>query len=80
MLGYSKEVIFDYRHQYWLWTAILGPIFGGLAGMGVYDLFIYTGEDSIINKSNAAARMHLDGGDGGQVAGGSRSRRAVDSV
>jgi aquaglyceroporin related protein len=59
MVGYSKEVLFDYRHQYWLWTPFLGPIFGGLAGSCVYDLFIFTGEDSVVNTPNAAAKLHL---------------------
>jgi len=58
MVGYSKQVLFDYRHQYWLWTPILGPIFGGLAGTCVYDIFIYTGKESIVNTPNAAARSH----------------------
>jgi len=58
MVGYSKQVLFDYRHQYWLWTPILGPIFGGLAGTCVYDLLVFTGEESVVNQPNAAARSH----------------------
>jgi aquaglyceroporin related protein, other eukaryote len=57
MVGYSKEVIWDYRHQYWLWAPILGPITGGLTATALYDLFVYTGEDSIFNRPNAAARI-----------------------
>jgi len=70
MVGYSKAAIWDYRHQYWLWTPILGPIFGGLAATGVYDLFIYTGEDSIVNKPNAAARLHSERRTGMSSGGG----------
>ncbi|KZT36216.1 aquaporin [Sistotremastrum suecicum HHB10207 ss-3] len=54
---YGREV-FNYRHQYWLWTPILGPIFGGLAGAFVYDAFCFTGAESILNKPNATARRH----------------------
>lgn len=59
MVGYSKEVLFDYRRQYWFWAPLLGPIFGGLAGTCVYDLFVFTGEDSVVNTPNAEAREHL---------------------
>lgn len=58
MVGYSKDVLFNYRHQYWLWTPILGPIFGGLAGTCIYDLFMFTGDESIVNKPNAANKLH----------------------
>ena len=58
MVGYSKQVLFDYRHQYWLWTPILGPIFGGLAGTCVYDFLVFTGEESVVNQPNAAAKSH----------------------
>jgi len=36
----------------------MGPIFGGLAGTCVYDLLVFTGEESIVNQPNAAARSH----------------------
>lgn len=58
MLGYSVDVLWNYRDQYWIWTPILGPIFGGLAGTFVYDIFIFTGKESIVNTPNAAARSH----------------------
>ena len=58
MVGYSKEVLFNYRHQYWLWTPILGPICGGLVGTWLYDSFVFTGHESIVNKPNAVARSH----------------------
>ncbi|KIJ17816.1 hypothetical protein PAXINDRAFT_9757 [Paxillus involutus ATCC 200175] len=59
MLGYGR-VVFDYRNQYWLWCPILGPILGMLFGALTYDVLIYTGGDSIVNKPDAqATRQHL---------------------
>ncbi|GLB38207.1 putative MIP aquaporin (TC 1.A.8) family protein [Lyophyllum shimeji] len=59
MVGYGKAV-FTYRHQYWLWCPIMAPILGGLAGGAFYDAFLFTGQESIFNKPNAAARQrHL---------------------
>jgi hypothetical protein len=49
MVGYGTEV-WNYRNQYWLWCPILAPICGALAGVGVYDLLIFEGEESIVNK------------------------------
>jgi aquaglyceroporin related protein len=60
MVGYSKEVLFNYRHQYWLWTPILGPICGGLVGTWLYDSFVFKGTESIVNKPNAAAKLHYE--------------------
>jgi len=54
---YGKEV-WNFRHQYWLWTPILGPIMGGLSGTLVYDAFLYTGSESILNKPNSQAKAH----------------------
>ncbi|KIM67687.1 hypothetical protein SCLCIDRAFT_1189699 [Scleroderma citrinum Foug A] len=50
MVGYGKDV-FNFRHQYWLWCPILGSILGMQCGALAYDLLIYTGSDSIVNKS-----------------------------
>ncbi|KAF9046087.1 aquaporin-like protein [Panaeolus papilionaceus] len=49
MVGYGKQV-FTFRNQYWIWCPIMAPILGSLTGGLIYDAFIYTGEDSIINK------------------------------
>ncbi|KAG6817002.1 hypothetical protein H0H87_000897 [Tephrocybe sp. NHM501043] len=55
MVGYGKAV-YVYRNQYWIWCPIMAPFLGALAGAGFYDLFLFTGDESIFNKPNAAAR------------------------
>jgi aquaglyceroporin related protein len=49
MVGYGPDV-WNYRSQYWLWCPILGSIAGGMAGTAVYDLLIFEGEESIMNR------------------------------
>jgi aquaglyceroporin related protein len=49
IVGYGSAV-YSYRSQYWLWCTVLGPVLGAQAGCVVYDLFLYDGEDSIVNK------------------------------
>ncbi|THH09291.1 hypothetical protein EW146_g8723 [Bondarzewia mesenterica] len=58
MVGYGREV-FNYRSQYWLWSPILGSIAGALVASLVYDTLIFVGDESIINRPDAAARKHL---------------------
>ncbi|KAI6042724.1 putative aquaporin 4 [Pisolithus marmoratus] len=61
MVGYGRGV-FTFRNQYWLWCPILGPILGMQIGGLVYDLLLYTGSESIVNKSIRAQRhMHSSG-------------------
>ncbi|CAA7262912.1 unnamed protein product [Cyclocybe aegerita] len=55
MVGYGKQV-FTFRNHYWIWCPVMGPILGALFGAFVYDAFLYTGDDSVINKPNAQAR------------------------
>ncbi|KAJ7244983.1 aquaporin [Mycena haematopus] len=57
MAGYGAEV-FTFRNHYWLWCPIMAPILGALTGSFFYDAFIYTGDESPLNKPNAAARAH----------------------
>lgn len=57
MVGYGREV-FTYRHQYWIWAGVLAPILGALAATFVYDTFVFTGNESIINRPNKLAREH----------------------
>ncbi|KAJ7855659.1 aquaporin-like protein, partial [Mycena leptocephala] len=42
--------VFSYRHQYWLWTGILGPVVGAQLAIGLYDTFLYEEDDSILYK------------------------------
>ncbi|KAJ3513492.1 hypothetical protein NLJ89_g2913 [Agrocybe chaxingu] len=59
MVGYGRQV-FTFRNHYWIWCPVMGPILGALFGAFVYDAFLYTGDDSVINKPNAQARRrHL---------------------
>ncbi|KAJ3553885.1 hypothetical protein NM688_g3384 [Phlebia brevispora] len=55
MVGYGKEV-FNYRNQYWLWCPVIAPLCGGLVGGLFYDVFFFTGSESIINRPDARAR------------------------
>ncbi|KAJ7731163.1 aquaporin-like protein [Mycena maculata] len=48
-VGYPSTV-FSFRHQYWLWTGILGPVVGAQLAIALYDTFLYKGDDSIVNK------------------------------
>lgn len=59
MVGYGRAV-FNYRSQYWLWCTTFAPILGALAAAAVYDVLMYTGGDSIINRPNASARAYGD--------------------
>ncbi|TCD66287.1 hypothetical protein EIP91_001578 [Steccherinum ochraceum] len=49
MVGYGKQV-FTYRQHYWIWCGIMAPILGGLVGVFAYDVLIFTGEESILNR------------------------------
>jgi len=57
MVGYGRQV-FNYRSQYWLWSPIIGSFCGGLVACFLYDVFIYLGPESPINKPNEDARRH----------------------
>jgi len=57
MVGYGSEV-FNYRSQYWIWSPILGSFCGGLVACFIYDVLIYIGPESPINRPNEAARRH----------------------
>ena len=49
MAGYGREV-FNFRHQYWLWAGVLAPILGALTAGAVYDVFLYSGESSLVER------------------------------
>lgn len=55
MVGYGKSV-FTFRHQYWLWCGILAPVSGALVAAGVYDLFVFTGCESVVNAVGVGRR------------------------
>ncbi|CCL98851.1 uncharacterized protein FIBRA_00857 [Fibroporia radiculosa] len=57
MVGYGKAV-FTFRHQYWLWCPVIAPIVGGLIAALVYDIFIYVGGESPLNRPSKIARIH----------------------
>jgi hypothetical protein len=39
-----------FKSQYWLWCPILATVLGGQFGAAVYDMLIFTGPESILNK------------------------------
>ncbi|OSD07493.1 aquaporin [Trametes coccinea BRFM310] len=57
MVGYGGAV-FSFRNQYWLWCPVIAPIVGALVGTFIYDLFFFTGNESLLNRPNATARAH----------------------
>ncbi|KAI9452000.1 aquaporin [Lactarius psammicola] len=54
MVGYGSQV-FTFHHHYWIWGPIIASCCGGLVAGLVYDLFIYRGPESFINRPNAGA-------------------------
>lgn len=50
MFGYPAKEIWTYRSGYWFWCVTVATIAGACAGCFVYDLFIYQGADSPLNK------------------------------
>jgi len=50
MVGYGRAV-YNFRRQYWLWCEIFAPILGAQAGVLLYDLLLYTGEDSVFSTA-----------------------------
>jgi len=59
MVGYGKAV-YTFRNQYWLWCPVIGPFVGAQLGAAFYDIFLFAGSESIVNRPNAAARKHQD--------------------
>ncbi|KXN82857.1 hypothetical protein AN958_02131 [Leucoagaricus sp. SymC.cos] len=55
MVGYGAQV-FTFRNHYWLWCPVIAPLLGALAGAGLYDLFLFTGKESIVNKPGRRTR------------------------
>lgn len=55
MVGYGSQV-FTFRSHYWLWCPVIAPFLGCLAGAGMYDIFLFTGKESIVNKPSRTVR------------------------
>jgi aquaglyceroporin related protein len=49
MVGYGGAV-YSFRSQYWLWCPVIATIIGAQFGCMAYDMLLYTGEDSPVNK------------------------------
>lgn len=49
MYGYGGG-IWSYRNHYWLWCAIIAPICGAVLGGFVYDLLVFQGPESPMNR------------------------------
>ncbi|KAF8337482.1 aquaporin-like protein [Cantharellus anzutake] len=47
----GPQILWNYRHQYWFWVPTLGPVCGGIIGGIIYDALIFTGDESIFNRS-----------------------------
>ena len=43
-------LVFTFRHHYWIWGPIIASCCGGLIAGLLYDLFIYRGPESFINR------------------------------
>jgi len=80
MVGYGAQV-FTFRHHYWIWGPIIGTCCGGLAAGLLYDLFIFRGAESFVNRPcrNANTRTHAIGQrwDEHAVDGGPRTSLGV---
>ncbi|KAJ7131731.1 putative aquaporin 4 [Mycena crocata] len=51
-VGYPATV-FSYRHQYWLWTGILGPVVGAQLAVALYDTFLYQGKHNFYRRGHS---------------------------
>ncbi|KAJ7512557.1 putative aquaporin 4 [Mycena galericulata] len=58
-VGYPSTV-FSFRHQYWLWTGILGPVVGAQLAVALYDIFLYNGDDSIASKLTSNGNKQIN--------------------
>ncbi|KAI0696270.1 aquaporin [Cytidiella melzeri] len=56
MVGYGHHP-FSYRNQYWIWCPIIASILGGIAGVGLYDVFLFLGRESVTNRPDKRARL-----------------------
>ncbi|EPQ26598.1 uncharacterized protein PFL1_05919 [Pseudozyma flocculosa PF-1] len=68
LVGYGSRV-WTHDGFYWLWAPWIASISGGTLGAALYDLFIYTGRDSPVNRPRVD-RASLDEGGHQPVFGG----------
>jgi len=59
MVGYGTQV-YTFRSQYWLWCPVIATSLGAQAGAMYYDIFLFNGPESRINRPSAAARRKLE--------------------
>ncbi len=59
ILGYGSEVWS--AGNYYFWVPIVAPLFGTLFGGFLYDIFIYTGPESLINTPWLGAKVLVTG-------------------
>ncbi|KAJ7099682.1 putative aquaporin 4 [Mycena epipterygia] len=59
MVGYGTQV-YNFRSQYWLWCPVIATFLGAQAGTLFYDILLFNGPESRINRPNAAARRKLE--------------------
>lgn len=62
MFGFPST-IWTYKHCYWIYTPIVATICGALVGGFVYDLFIFSGPQSPLNRPLGRRRK----GEKGQI-------------
>ncbi|KIM44759.1 hypothetical protein M413DRAFT_17714 [Hebeloma cylindrosporum] len=48
MVGYGTQV-YTIRHQYWVWGPVMATITGAQVGTMLYDVFLFSGDESIVN-------------------------------
>ncbi|KAK0475625.1 major intrinsic protein superfamily membrane channel protein [Armillaria luteobubalina] len=57
MVGYGKAV-YTFRNHYWIWCPIIAPILGAQVAAMFYDVFIYQGHESIVNRRIGRTGRH----------------------
>lgn len=58
LIGYSSEV-FTHNNFWTFWGPGLSSILGGLLGGLTYDVFVYTGADSPVNRPEGGRRNQI---------------------
>ncbi|KAG7095778.1 hypothetical protein E1B28_006482 [Marasmius oreades] len=59
MVGYGSAV-YTFRNHYWIWCPIMAPFLGAMAGTCFYDILMFTGEESVFNRSGAQTPGIMD--------------------